>query len=117
MAIADYRLAPVGQTGGARYPEASVDVGDALKFIIANEEVKKVADIDRVFLLGHSVGGMIQSTLMFHPMILSTDLRSRIKGGIFNGAMHDMPLDPAPIPFNTYYDLPLDEKDTSYTLV
>jgi hypothetical protein len=114
--IADYRLSRIGDPNAARYPDCSQDVNDALSFIVSSKEVNKVGDTHRIYLLAHSSGALMQSTLLFHPTILSNDLRSRIKGAIWNGGMYDLKLDPAPIPFNEYYDVE-GKKDTSYTLL
>lgn len=80
--IADYRLVPAG----AIYPDASRDVGDALAWIVKNLE--KEGDTQRIFIYGHSAGALNQSLLLTHPSLLNKEVRSRIKGAIFNGGAY-----------------------------
>src|SRR6201999_1193863 len=77
--IADYRLV----SAGAVYPDASKDVGDALEWIVS--KLHKQGNTSRIFLYGHSAGSLNQSLLLLHPTLLRDELRTRIKGAIFNG--------------------------------
>lgn len=92
--IADYRLVP-----SVRYPQPIEDVRDAISWTIANGADEIVgdtgiqADFDHVFLLGHSAGTIYISTLLFHPTLLTPQLRSHIRGIVLKSGMFRFPRD------------------------
>lgn len=70
---------------------------DALAFAVAN--LGDVGDTDRVFLLSHSAGSTIVSSLLLHePAILSDDLLGHVKGAALMGGAYTFPRPPAPLP-------------------
>ncbi|KAJ6603602.1 alpha/beta-hydrolase [Mycena vulgaris] len=74
--IPDYRLAP-----DTTFPGPVEDVRDALSWAVAHPaELGPDADIDSVFFLGHSVGGVHTLTLLLHPPVLAGAPGVRIKG-------------------------------------
>ena len=80
--IPDYRAVALG----AKYPEPIEDVRDALQFIV--NKLSKECDTRRIFLLGHSAGVLMQSSLLLRFDLLPNDLRSRIKGVVWNGGVY-----------------------------
>lgn len=76
--IADYRLAPVTQ-----YPAPAEDVRDAVRFVISSSEVNATgrgANINQVYLIGHSAGATHVSTTLLNEDVLTENDRSHIKG-------------------------------------
>lgn len=103
--IPDYRLVP-----GAVYPQPSEDIRDAFAFSV--RQLAEVADVNSVFLMGHSAGGTITSTLFLRePSLLSEgpgtnlELVRRVKGVILMGsAFHfDGPPSAPPHIIEAYY--------------
>ncbi|KAH9929190.1 Alpha/Beta hydrolase protein [Fomitopsis serialis] len=92
--IADYRLVP-----NVKYPQPIEDVRDTISWVIANGADEIVgqtgiqADFDHVFLLGHSAGTIYISTLLFHPTLLTPQLRSHIRGIVLKSGMFRFPRD------------------------
>ncbi|KAM0756338.1 alpha/beta-hydrolase [Meredithblackwellia eburnea MCA 4105] len=79
--IPDYRL--VGTHEGAHFPSGGEDISLVLEFI--SKSIDKSADLDRVFLLGNSAGGIHLSTFLFHedPSILPlTSLPIKVRGAV-----------------------------------
>jgi acetyl esterase/lipase len=111
--IADYRLSVVGDPNRSKYPECSQDANDALSWVVSNPEINKVADTNKVFIQGHSAGGMIQASLLLHPTMVSDDLRSRIKGAIWNGTPYHFETSPPAMPFQNYFGTEGGEKKQS----
>ncbi|GJJ14199.1 hypothetical protein Clacol_008461 [Clathrus columnatus] len=78
--IADYRLAPATQ-----YPGPVEDIRDAIRFVLSSSEVNitaKGADVNQVFIMGHSAGATHTSTLFLNESILDDKDRANIKGTI-----------------------------------
>lgn len=87
--IADYRLYP-----HIHFPDPSLDVRDAFKFLVENigeinaDALGVQADVDNVFFMAHSAGASIVATMELLPGILSSDLRKRIRGLILQGGAY-----------------------------
>ena len=82
MVIADYRIYP-----NAKHPDPSIDIRDAAAWVVAHaDEINKdepvKLDVSKFFLLGHSAGATIVTTLFLEPGLLppKSDLHSRIVG-------------------------------------
>lgn len=85
--IADYRLAPQ-----AKFPDPVQDAHDAIAWIIANtDEVNNGSevglDVDKIFLIGHSAGAAIITSLFLLPQILpiSSVIRNHVRGLVLIG--------------------------------
>lgn len=82
-----------------KYPQPIEDVRDAISWVIANGADEIVgqtgiqADFDHVFLLGHSAGTNHISTLLFHPTLLTPQLRTHIRGIVLKSGMFRFPRD------------------------
>lgn len=103
--IADYRLYP-----HIKFPDPAVDIKDAFAFVVQhadeiNADAPVQADVDNVYLLGHSAGAAIVSTMVLLPGFLSDDLRVRVRGLVLQGGAYHYrsgePLTPA---VASYYD-------------
>ncbi|KAF9482312.1 alpha/beta-hydrolase [Pholiota conissans] len=82
-AIADYRLVPsVSSPGG------SEDVRDALAWISLS--LCDIGDISRLFVMGHSAGGVHLSGYMLNPSIYNQSIR--ISGIILLGVPYEIPV-------------------------
>ncbi|KAJ7771272.1 Alpha/Beta hydrolase protein [Mycena maculata] len=101
--IPDYRLAP-----GTTFPGPAEDLRDALSWAVAN--LREDADIDSIFFLGHSAGGVHTLTLLLEPSILASAPSLRIKGvAISSAPFHFGPSGIEVIgrePVNMYYGSP-----------
>ncbi|TFY57866.1 hypothetical protein EVJ58_g6768 [Rhodofomes roseus] len=91
--IADYRLVP-----HVKYPQPIEDVRDSISWVVANGteivgDTGIQADFDNVFLMGHSAGTIYISTLLFHPTLLTPELRSHIRGVILKSGIFRFPRD------------------------
>lgn len=74
--IPDYRLLP-----NMKYPDPLEDIRDSLEYVLRN--LGDVGETSKVFLHGHSAGGLIVSSLVQHePSILSDQQKASIKGVI-----------------------------------
>ena len=80
--IADYRLVP-----HAVFPEGAMDVCDALLWII--EHVSE-GDASRVFVMGHSAGGVHVATMLLLPALFSPLLAKAIRGVILMGVPYEV---------------------------
>ena len=80
--IPDYRLVP-----NVRYPAPAEDVRDALAWVVQNTSViGGNPDADRVFLVGHSAGGVLASTVLLARQLDETHaLLPRIKAAVLVG--------------------------------
>ncbi|KAF7789149.1 hypothetical protein EIP86_000086 [Pleurotus ostreatoroseus] len=98
--VADYRLFPA-----IKFPDPIVDIRDALAWMVANiDEVNEGAsvqgDASRIFVLGHSAGGAIVSSLVLIPDLVPSALRKRIAGVVLHAGGYDfrgVPMLPPPI--------------------
>lgn len=78
VVIPDYRLVP-----GITFPEGSEDVRDAIEWTIENVAE---GDSNRVFLLGHSAGGLhLASYLLLPSLYRSSSAFGRVHGAILMG--------------------------------
>ncbi|KZT66920.1 alpha/beta-hydrolase [Daedalea quercina L-15889] len=89
--IADYRLVP-----NVKYPQPIEDIRDAVNWVVNNgdkivEDTPIQADFDNVFLLGHSAGTIYTATLLFHPTLLTSHLRSHIRGVVLKSGIYRFP--------------------------
>lgn len=76
--IPDYRLVP-----GITFPQGSEDVRDAVEWAIKNISE---GDADRVFLFGHSAGGIhLASYLLLPSLYRSSSAFGRVRGIILMG--------------------------------
>jgi len=76
--IPDYRLTP-----GTTFPGPVHDVRDALSWAVAHPtDLGPDADVDSVFVLGHSAGGVHTLTMLLHPPVFESTpaLLARVKG-------------------------------------
>ena len=78
VVIPDYRLVP-----GITFPQGSEDVRDAIEWSIKNISE---GDSDRVFLFGHSAGGIhLASYLLLPSLYRSSSAIGRVRGVILMG--------------------------------
>ncbi|KAJ7214066.1 alpha/beta-hydrolase, partial [Mycena pura] len=103
--IPDYRLAP-----GTTFPGPVHDVRDALIWVVAHpNDLGPDVDVDSVFIMGHSAGGVHTLTMLLHPPVLESApaLRAHIKGAAISCAPYHF--EPAGVEFdlrepaNMYY--------------
>ncbi|THG96465.1 hypothetical protein EW026_g5367 [Hermanssonia centrifuga] len=96
--IADYRLYP-----HIKFPDPAEDIRDAMVWFVSNidevnKDVSTPADVDNIFIRGHSAGGAVAATLVLMPDLLPQDLRPRIKGLILQAGVYHfrdiVPLNP-----------------------
>lgn len=87
--IADYRIYPY-----IKFPDPVIDIKDALVWVVSNvdqinqdEAVK--ADVSRIFLMGHSAGGAIVSSLFLIPELVPSALRERVAGLVLSAGAYD----------------------------
>lgn len=78
--IADYRLVP-----DAHFPNGSEDVRDALLWVIDNVD----GDSTRLFLLGHSAGGVHVMSMLLLPGLFLSSIREAIRGVCLVGVPYD----------------------------
>lgn len=98
--IADYRIYP-----DIKFPDPIVDIKNALAWVVSNvDEVNQdetvEADVSRIFLMGHSAGGAIVSSLFLIPELVPSALRARVVGLVLNAGAYDYrgaPILPPPI--------------------
>jgi len=84
--IPDYRLVPA-----AKFPEPVEDVRDAIAWVIKNPEAASdavQADIETIFVHGHSAGSNITATMALYPDLLPADILARIRGLILTGGAY-----------------------------
>ncbi|EIM92006.1 alpha/beta-hydrolase [Stereum hirsutum FP-91666 SS1] len=80
--IVDYRLVP-----SVSFPGGSEDVHDALTWVF--HHLNDVGDIDRIFLLGHSAGGVHVAGCLLSPSIYTRTVP--IRGVILLGVPYEIP--------------------------
>lgn len=80
--IVDYRLVP-----SVTYPGGSEDVLEALNWVSRN--LKDAGDTDRIFIMGHSAGGVHVAGFLLNPMTCT--LSSPFRGVIFIGVPYEIP--------------------------
>ncbi|KAF8816047.1 alpha/beta-hydrolase [Phlegmacium glaucopus] len=80
--IADYRLVP-----DAIFPEGATDGRDAVLWVI--EHVSE-GDTSRVFVMGHSAGGVHVATMLLLPTLFSPLLRNAIRGVVLMGVPYEV---------------------------
>lgn len=71
---------------------------DAIGWVVNNgdyitQETSVRADFNNIFVLGHSAGTVYTATLLFHPTVLTPQLRSRIRGIILKSGIFRFPQD------------------------
>jgi len=86
--IPDYRLVP-----NVKFPEPVEDLRDAIAWIVEHGEnitrgTNIQGDFENIFAMGHSAGSTYLLTMILYPNILSSDLRSRIRGMILTGGVY-----------------------------
>lgn len=96
--ISDYRLVPY-----AKFPEPVEDIRDAIGWVIANADEVLAdsgiqADFDHVFLMSHSAGSALSSTLLLHTTLLPPNVRARIHGVILQGGAYTFKRDESTSP-------------------
>ena len=96
--ISDYRLVPY-----AKFPEPVEDMRDAIGWVIANADEVLAdrgiqADFDHVFLMSHSAGSALSSTLLLHTTLLPPNVRARIHGVILQGGAYTFKRDESTSP-------------------
>ncbi|KIP05066.1 hypothetical protein PHLGIDRAFT_120167 [Phlebiopsis gigantea 11061_1 CR5-6] len=104
--IADYRLLP-----NMKFPDPAVDINDAVAFVVAhvqdiNDGSNVHADVENIFLAGHSAGGSILATLLLLPDLIPPRIKPRIRGVIMQAGMHYLEtkvLDVPPSALSGYY--------------
>ncbi|KAJ7580686.1 alpha/beta-hydrolase [Mycena floridula] len=80
--IPDYRLVP-----GVTFPAPAQDVRDAMQWVVDHPTELVFGgvsspDIDSLFIVSHSAGANIASTVLALPELYSENLHSRIKGAV-----------------------------------
>ena len=97
--IADYNLVP-----GAKFPEPVEDIRDTIGWTLANvgevlaQGTGVQGDFDNVFLMSHSAGSCHTSTLLLHPTLLPSYLRTRIRGVVLQGGVYTFKRDESTSP-------------------
>lgn len=87
--IPDYRKLP-----DMKWPDAPSDIASALTFLVThssdvNASAPTAADVQNIFLVGHSAGGAIASDVLLAPGLLPANVRRSVRGLIvFGGMMH-----------------------------
>ncbi|KAJ6549050.1 Alpha/Beta hydrolase protein [Mycena vulgaris] len=100
--IPDYRLAPT-----TTFPGPADDLRDALAWAAAHPtELGPDADVDSVFFLGHSAGGVHTLTLLLHPPVLAPTPALRIKGAVIASAPYYSAPDAIEPPMLMYFGAP-----------
>ncbi|KAJ8457759.1 hypothetical protein ONZ45_g18188 [Pleurotus djamor] len=91
--IADHRLVPDVKSPGQ--PE---DIRDAFEWIVSNlervsaDENLPKADMNSIFLSGHSSGAAHAAFLLLYPGFMATELKERVKGiTLITGTYHNFP--------------------------
>lgn len=110
-AIADYRLAP-----GATYPSPAKDIRDAIRFTLRSSDVdlkRSGADMNQVYVFGHSAGGAHVSTLFLNEDILTDQDRSLINGAIMMSGVYGSAIVPT---LTKYYGESPEEMDKTCPL-
>ncbi|KAI0782120.1 alpha/beta-hydrolase [Abortiporus biennis] len=109
VAIADYRLIPIG-----KFPDPVQDLHDAIQWVNSNVSTITSSstshitpDLSNTFLTGHSAGGANVISLLLLPSILplSSPIRTQIKAAtIVGGPFHSRSSLPGSVPsLNQYY--------------
>lgn len=86
--IPDYRTLPI-----MKFPDPIIDVKDALEYInVSSSEINAdapvEADVNNIFVMAHSAGAAILSSLLLLPDVLPTSVRSNIRGVILKGGTY-----------------------------
>ncbi|KAJ7056091.1 Alpha/Beta hydrolase protein [Mycena amicta] len=84
--IPDYRLVP-----SVVFPAPAEDVRDAIAWVLEHPAELGQADTERVFLLGHSVGGVHALTMLLHPPILAGERGQKVKDAIKGAVLASSP--------------------------
>ncbi|EGO03502.1 hypothetical protein SERLA73DRAFT_158127 [Serpula lacrymans var. lacrymans S7.3] len=80
--IADYRLVP-----GAVFPDGSQDVRDALLWVMGNV---KEGDVNRLYVLGHSAGGIHVVSMFLMSKLCHPKLEKAVLGVILMGVPYEI---------------------------
>lgn len=104
-----------------KFPDPVIDIRDAISFVVGhisevNEDVDVKADIDNIFLMGHSAGASILASLFLFPTVLSVEVKPRIKGVILQAAVYHFDtkvVDLPPHVVSAYHGSPEDAKKDS----
>jgi carboxylesterase type B len=75
--VPDYRLVP-----SIVFPEGSEDVRDAMAWVIEN---LSEGDLNRIFILAHSAGGVHVAGMLFTPSLFPQAVAHAVRGVIFLG--------------------------------
>ena len=81
--IADYRLVP-----NAVFPQGAEDVRDALLWV--TEHVSE-GDPTRIYVLGHSAGGIHVANMLLLPHLFQLQLRQALRGVVLIGVPYEIP--------------------------
>lgn len=114
--IADYRLLP-----NMKFPDPVIDIRDATSWVVGhidevNADVSVKADIDNIFIMGHSAGAAIVASLLLMPNVLSNEVKPRIRGAILKAAVYHFDTKIVDIPppvITAYYGPPEDVRKNS----
>lgn len=81
-AIPDYRLVP-----SVVFPQGSEDVCDAMSWVVEN---LSKGDSNRVFILGHSAGGVHVTGMLFIPSLFTPKVARSIRGVALLGVPYEL---------------------------
>ncbi|EKM51247.1 uncharacterized protein PHACADRAFT_200066 [Phanerochaete carnosa HHB-10118-sp] len=85
VVIPDYRILP-----NMKFPDPAVDVKDAIAWVAnhadeINADASVEADVNHLFIAGHSAGAAIVTTTLLLPDFFPADLKQRVRGVILKG--------------------------------
>lgn len=86
--IPDYRILP-----DMKFPDPAVDVRDAVAWIAGhadevNADSSVQADVDQLFIMGHSAGASIVSSALLLPNLVPAELKLRVRGVVLQGGAY-----------------------------
>lgn len=99
--IADYRTLP-----NMQFPDPSKDIKDAIAYAVShadeiNSDAPVQADLDQIFVMGHSAGAAILASMFLLPDFLPIELKSRIRGAILKAGVYHFHTKTSGIPSDT----------------
>lgn len=103
-----------------KFPDPVIDIRDATSWVVdhideVNADADAKADIDNIFVMGHSAGAAIVASLLLMPNVLSEEVKPRIRGAILKGAVYHFNtkvVDLPPPVISAYYGSPEDTKQS-----
>jgi len=104
--IPDYRILP-----NMKFPDPAVDVRDAIAWVAShanevNADASVAADVDHIFLMGHSAGAAILASVLLLPDLFPASLKPQVRGVILKGGVYHLQTKTMSIPpatISAYY--------------